>query len=102
MGFFNSLKALFSGNSGPSQDELWVYVRCRRCGEVLKTRIDLANSLSMQDEGGYIAQKTLVGSQHCFERIEVTLLFDDSRRLIGQEALRGDFITAEEYAAATD
>jgi hypothetical protein len=102
MGFFDSLKSLFSGPAHQKQDGYWIYVRCRRCGEALKTRVDLLNNLSMRDEGGYVVQKTLVGSQLCFERIEVTLIFDENRRLVEQEALRGDFITAEEYAAVQD
>jgi hypothetical protein len=102
MGFLDTLKSLFSGTADQEQDGYWIYVRCRRCGEALKTRVDLANNLSMRDEGGYMVQKTLVGSQLCFERIEVTLIFDDNRRLVEREALRGDFITAEEYAAAQE
>jgi hypothetical protein len=99
MSFFDSLKSLFSGSGQPTRDSYWIYVRCRRCGEVISARVDLLNSLSMRDEGGYITQKTLVGSHRCFERIEVTLIFDDNRRLVGQEILRGEFITPEEYAA---
>jgi hypothetical protein len=99
MSFFDSLKSLFSGGGPTNQDGYWIYVRCRRCGEVIRARLDLLNSLSTRDEGGYIAQKTLVGSQHCFERIEVTLIFDDNRRLVEREIIRGEFITPEEYAA---
>jgi hypothetical protein len=100
MGFLDAIKSLFSAGGG-GQDEAgqWVYVRCRRCGEVIRTRIDLRNDLSMRDEGGYVAQKTLVGNQRCFERIEISLIFDDNRRLVGQEATRGEFVTAEAYAA---
>jgi hypothetical protein len=99
MGFFDSLKSLFSGSGQSPQEGYWIYVRCRRCGEVISARVDLLNNLSMRDEGGYISQKTLVGSQHCFERIEVTLIFDETRRLVEREILRGEFITSEEYAA---
>lgn len=102
MGFLDSIKSLFGGDTNaPRTAEYWIYVRCRRCGEVIKTRLDLANNLSELDEGGYIAQKTLVGSGLCFQRIEVTLNFDDQRRLIDQSAVGGEFITAEEYEAAS-
>jgi hypothetical protein len=100
MGFFDSLKSLFGGGGAPQDEAYWIYVRCRRCGEVIKTRLDLLNSLTLNDEGGYTASKTLVGNRLCFERIEVTLTFDENRRLINREILRGDFITAEEYEAA--
>ena len=102
MGFFDSLKSLFGGSSGGEQSDgvYWIYVRCRRCGEVIKTRLDLFNNLSPNDEGGYTASKTLVGNRLCFERIEVTLTFDENRRLINRDISRGDFITAEEFEAA--
>lgn len=73
----------------------WVYVRCKRCGEVIKTRIDLQSDLSQQEQGGYLTRKTLVGNQHCFERIEVELTFDKQRRLVGRQISGGDFITVE-------
>jgi hypothetical protein len=101
MGFLDSLKALFTGG-GSAQDTsgYWIYARCRRCGELIKTRLDLRNSLSSADEGGYMVNKTLMGQGHCFERIEVTLKFDDNRRLVGQDITRGEFITAAEFEAA--
>ena len=100
MGFLDSIKSIFSGGGGQGDSGYWVYVRCRRCKEVIKTRVDLNNALDPQDEGGYMMRKTLVGNQLCFQRIEVTLIFDDNRRLIGQETENGDIISAEAYEAA--
>ena len=102
MGFLDSLKSLFAGGGGADTEGYWVYVRCRRCGEVIKTRLDLRSSLSTSDEGGYVVNKTLLGNQLCFQRIEVTLHFDENRRLIEQEIMQGEFITAEEFEAAQD
>ena len=102
MGFLDSLKSVFAGGGGGlSVREYWVYVKCRRCGEAIKTRIDLQSSLSAEDDGGYVARKTLVGSKLCFERIEVSLYFDGSRKLVNQDIAMGEFITAEEYEALT-
>ena len=100
MSLLNSIKSLLSGGDVRKATGYWVYVRCRRCGEALKTRIDLYNDLSPRDEGGYVVNKTLVGDRRCFERIETTLIFDENRRLIGREIQRGDFIRAEEFEAA--
>jgi len=102
MGFVDSLKSIFSagGEQATDKNTHWIYVRCHRCGETIKTRLDLQHSLNSLDEGGYIARKTLVGNQLCFERIEVTLTFDERKRLVGQEAVRGDIISAEEFEAA--
>lgn len=80
--------------------EYWVYVRCKRCNEVIKTRIDLENSLSPTDSGDYVTRKTLVGNQRCFERIEVTLHFNRGRKLVDRDISNGEFISAEEYQAA--
>jgi hypothetical protein len=102
MGFLDSLKSLLSGAGGQDRDGYWIYVRCRRCGEVIKTCLDLRSSLSIRDEGGFIVRKTLIGRQHCFQRIEVTLIFDDNRQLVEREIAHGDFITAEEFEATQD
>jgi hypothetical protein len=98
MGFLDSVKSMFSG--GEKDTGYWIYVRCNRCGEALRTRIDLQNSLSQADEGGYVIHKTLVGSRLCFERIEVTLTFDEGRRLLDRDVAHGEFITRQEYEAA--
>ena len=100
MGFLDSMKSLLAGGGGRDPRGYWVYVRCGRCGEAIKTRIDLSNDLSRLEEGGFIVHKTLVGSQRCFERIEVTLTFDGNRRVVEREITHGDFITAEEFEAA--
>jgi len=100
MGFLDSLKSLLGGHSKSDETGHWIYVRCGRCGEVIKTRLDLLNNLTQHDEGGYIARKTMVGNQLCFQRIEVTLIFDERRRLAEQTAVGGDIITAEAFDLA--
>jgi hypothetical protein len=98
MGFLDSIKSMFGGGAGEDATGYFVYVRCDRCGEALKTRIDMRNDLSRREEGGFIVRKVLVGSQRCFERIEVSLTFDENRKLIEREIARGEFITPEEFA----
>ena len=98
MGFLDSLKSMFAGRK-TGDEGYYIYVRCRRCGEVIKTRLNLQRDLSYSDEGGYVVHKTLVGNQLCFERIEVTLIFNERRQLVDRQISRGEFITAEEFAA---
>ena len=98
MGFLDSLKSIFSGRE-TGDEGYYIYVRCRRCGEVIKTRLNLQRDLSYSDEGGFVVHKTLVGNQLCFERIEVTLNFNERRQLVDREISQGEFITAEEFAA---
>jgi hypothetical protein len=100
MSFLDSIKTLFGAGEERDRTGYWIYVRCGRCGEAIKTRVDLHNDLSLREGGGFRANKTLVGSQRCFERIEVMLTFDENRRLSEREILGGDFISAEEFEAA--
>ncbi len=83
MNLLDSLKKLFSS---PGRDRnYWVYARCDRCGEVIASRVDLFNDLSMDfDVGRYRVHKVLVGEgrYRCFQRIEVTLVFDKHKRLV--------------------
>jgi hypothetical protein len=99
MSFLDSIKSLFGASDERDRTGYWIYVRCGRCGEAIKTRVDLHNDLSLREGGGFRANKTLVGSQRCFERIEVMLTFDENRRLSEREILGGDFISAEEFEA---
>ena len=101
MGFLKTITALFSSGANADRDGYWIYVRCQRCGEVIKTRVNLQQELNPYDEGGYIMRKTLVGSQLCFQRVEVILYFDDNRNLVNREIEQGTFIEAEEIAQIT-
>jgi hypothetical protein len=90
----------------PREDPMgyWVFVECARCGEKLRSRIHLHNDLSVRygktrRYDTYITQKTIIGSGTCFQPIELTLTFDDQRKVVGREITGGRFITEEEYAS---
>jgi hypothetical protein len=100
MGFLDGLRSLFAGGSA-ADGGYYIYVRCNRCKEAIRTRINLRNDLSARDEGGYRVTKTLVGSSgRCFQRIEVTLVFDATHRVVDQQIVGGEFITEKDYQAA--
>jgi hypothetical protein len=90
MGF---LKKLFGGDSAKSEKRYYTFhVKCNRCGEIIEGRVDLDNDLSQNDEGdGYLVRKTLIGSNRCFQQIEVELEFDPSRQLIEKTIAGGQF-----------
>ncbi|HOG46496.1 MAG TPA: hypothetical protein PLJ35_19585 [Anaerolineae bacterium] len=99
MSFFKRLGALLS----PPQPScvMHYYVRCRRCGEVIKARADLRNELSIEygeDErpSGYSYRKVLIGSGRCFQAIEVTMTFDPQRRVVSREVTGGEFVAPDE------
>ena len=71
-------------------------VKCNRCGEIIQARVNLSNELSVEyNEKGnaavYLCRKVLIGNQHCFQPIEVTLKFDSRHRLIEQQVTGGQF-----------
>jgi hypothetical protein len=71
-------------------------VKCKRCGETIQGQINVNNEPSLElDEKGkpyYTCRKVLIGSGHCFQRIEVVFKFDENRRVLDQEITGGDFI----------
>ena len=91
----NFLKNLFGGGGSAKPDKrFYVFqVKCKRCGEMLEGRVDLDNDLSLNDEGdGYIVRKGLIGSNRCFQQIEVELIFDSSRQLQAKDITGGTFV----------
>ncbi|MEA3439542.1 MAG: hypothetical protein U9R58_04600 [Chloroflexota bacterium] len=98
MGIFNKLSNLFA----PKGDTYgyWVVVKCNQCGEIIKTRVDLRNDLSLRyDEQGkstYYCRKVLVGDQHCFQKVEIQLTFDVKRKLVDRQISGGEFVDEQE------
>lgn len=107
MSFLKKISELFSSSRTSDDTAYWLYVRCKRCGESIRTRVDLHNDLSANyGEGGeettYLCRKVLMGQERCFQRIEVQLTFNQERNLIDRQISGGDFITEDQYLASTD
>jgi len=103
--FLKRLGALFE--PPPDRNSLYYYVRCARCGEVIRARVDLRNELSMEygdDErpAGYYYRKVLIGRGRCFQAIEVSMTFDPQRRVTSRQIDGGQFVTQEEYERAAN
>jgi hypothetical protein len=103
MSFLKKLGSLFSA---PARDNrnLWLYVKCDKCGEILKGRVDLYNDLSIQfddskRQSSYYCRKVFVGSNRCYQPIEVELSFDKNRQLSGEEIKGGKIVSEEEFLA---
>jgi hypothetical protein len=103
MGLIDKISRFFSPSGREDQAAYWIYVCCNHCGEKLQTRIDLNHDLSMDfTEAGrtrYICRKTLVGSERCFQRVEVVLVFDGQRRISERDISGGEFLDEQEYTA---
>ena len=100
MGILDRLRRALGGSfNSPAQSgrNYWFYVRCAECGETLKGRVDMFNELSQRDDSaGFVVRKTLIGSRRCYRPIEVTLYFDENRRLAGQKICGGEFVDADD------
>lgn len=95
----NFLKNLFSGggNSGDARG-FFVYVRPKRCDQIIEVRIDLRNDLSLTDDGGYWIRKVAQAAR-CPFPAEVVLHFDKNRRLVSSEVSDGEEVDKAEYEA---
>jgi hypothetical protein len=98
MSFFKQLGKIFSGPPRMDDPSFWFTVRCKRCGETIRGRVDMRNDLSQQygEEGGkttYFTRKVVMGSGSlCFQQIEVELTFDENRTMISRQIQGGDFV----------
>ena len=88
------LKKLFNPTLPKPEKRYYVFqVKCKRCGEIIESRVDLDNDLSLNDEGdGYIVHKGLMGGNRCFQQINVELNFDTSRQLQQKAITGGTFV----------
>lgn len=96
MGFIRRLLGI---ERRPDYRETWITVRCKRCSETIRARVDLRNDLSIQygEDGGdttYFCRKTIMGENLCFQRIEVELTFDEKKNIINRKIQGGEFIDA--------
>ena len=97
MGFMKKLSSLFTGS--PKDSSFWIAVQCDRCGEIIRTRVDLNNDLSAEygeaeGETSYFCRKVLIGKQGCYLPNEVELRFDAGRNLMEKQIKGGNFVDA--------
>ncbi len=97
MSFLKRLSNLFAAPGKAEDASYWIQVKCDRCGEVIQARLDLRNDLSSNygdtaEDTTYFCRKVLMGSQHCYQQIEVDLTFDARHKLIQKEISGGKFI----------
>ncbi len=100
MGFLEKLKKLFSAAPG-GEAAYWLYVQCDRCGEKIRSRVDLYHDLSAIYEASgttYFCRKVLIGQQRCYQKIEVEMWFDQRRQLTERKIHGGQFISEETFA----
>ena len=100
MSFLKKLTSLFPSPALGDERSYWIYARCNRCNEVLKARIDLYNDLSLDyddSKNGFYCRKVIMGTSRCFQQIEVSLHFDQKRKLNDSQVVGGQLISKEEF-----
>ncbi len=94
MGFLGKLHG--SSSSASRANFYAVHVKCDRCGEIIAARINLANDLSLNDDGNsYFVRKLVMGSGRCFQQIEIELSFNASKQMIDKQAHGGVFVEVQ-------
>lgn len=109
MGLFAKLKDIFSRTGGgkqPADTGIYLYVRVKRSGEIVRLRLEPQYELVPDyDAGGFVSRKTVVGPRS-FQRAEAEFRFDAGRRLTGCDISGGELVDeaawqAQENAART-
>ena len=98
MGFFKKLTSAFASPAKPADLSYWYTVRCKRCGEEIKARIDMRNDLSIDydaNDGSYYCRKVIIGDGYCFQQIEVQMRFNSKRQLVDRQITGGEFVNQE-------
>ena len=97
MSFFRQIGKFLSGGPAPTISFYPVTVRCNKCKEILETRVNLANDLSVEydDKGeisGFVCRKLLQGSGMCFQAIEVNMRFNPNRIISDCQVVGGTLV----------
>jgi len=97
MGFFKKLGGFFSSHPSNEEVSYYINVKCNRCGEVIRARVNLYNDLSLEyDAGGnpsgYLCHKVIVGGGRCYQPIDISLTFDPKRKLVDKQITGGQFV----------
>lgn len=95
----NFLKNLFGGGAPRRNPALDIYVRPKRCTEIVHVRIDLYNDLSISEDGDGFYTRKSARAIRCPFAAEVELHFDKKRQMIDSSVTDGELVTAEDYAA---
>lgn len=95
----NFLKKLFGGGQ-PDSNVLILYVKPHRCQDVVSVRVNLYNDLSQtDDQKGYWTRKLVSSANYKCGQVEMSLYFDNSRRLTESELQGGALVTEADYEA---
>jgi hypothetical protein len=104
VGLLDGIKSFFAGISSGEMYVMYIYVRCRRCGEIVAIRMDRRFDLE-QEFGetlviGYMANKDVLGRK-CNNLMRVHIEYDSNFKQRNFEVEGGILLTKKEYEAET-
>lgn len=118
VGLLDGILSIFGlggrGGAGSTDRGLYVYIRCNRCQDVVRVRINVANEVSeLTDEpddgvenprasnsaARYTITKGVVDTK-CFRPMRLTMLFDGRRRELERTVEGGTVVEQEDWEAA--
>src|SRR5262245_12366114 len=100
MQLLRQLGNILTGKSYATEDVgYYYYVRCNRCGEVIRVRINPMNDLSANDDNeGWFTRKVIVGKR-CYNRMEADFNYDNKRKLVDSQISGGTLVDKAAYDA---
>ena len=88
-----------SGGAPDDRSGIYLHVRCRACGEIIRVRVNRHNDLSpIEDGDGFHVRKSIIG-RHCFRRIDAEFTFAKAYRQVDATIAGGVVATREEWEA---
>ena len=99
------LRKILSSTPPKTDRSLYLYVKCSKCGEKLRARVDVWNELTPEYDGksddaaSYFCRKVLIGEKLCYQPIELRLKFDKNHRLTDKTIMGGKYIEQSEFEA---
>ncbi len=108
MSFLGRLFGRSSGKGSSPESDPYAshyYLRCNKCGEVIRVRVARWDQSEEFDEGGgddpigYVTQKEVIGTK-CFQMLRLTVQFNRGYHEVDKQLSGGTFVGREEYEAA--
>lgn len=97
MGLFDFIKNIFSGDK--QADVIDFYVRDDKCGNeikiVFRKGYDIVREYGDGDEA-YSVRKVAICDE-CYNKINISLKFDNKYNIVSQDVENGEIITKEDY-----
>jgi hypothetical protein len=110
MGFFDKLKKALGGSErkpgaapsgGGDPNGILFYFRCKKCGSLVRVRVDRRSDLNAEDgPSTYVVRKDVMDNK-CFQLIKAEMWLDSTYTVVQSDVRGGTMITEEEYLAAT-